>query len=158
MLEIQNLGPHPFSLNQMFSKIPRCIHLKAWEVAYPLCLPSQHSPLHDEDAWSKEECDHSDMSSQCGAGLGHASRGVAPNCDEYHSVGENQQQEALRQAVCRGRDSGRRRACLGGQGAVVNSIRELSRAAGLPRQSCLVGVGAKARQLCGLTAYVRFPC
>ena len=33
------------------------------------------------------------MSSQCGAGLGHAGREVVPNCDEYHSVGENQQEE-----------------------------------------------------------------
>ena len=33
------------------------------------------------------------MSSQCGAGLGRASRGVAPNYDEYHRVRDNQQEE-----------------------------------------------------------------
>ena len=33
------------------------------------------------------------MSSQCGAGLGHAGRGVVPNCDEYHCVRDSQQEE-----------------------------------------------------------------
>lgn len=48
----------------------------------------------DEDRGTKEECDHSDMSRQCGHCLGGCPGGVLPDGDQHDNIGYEQENEA----------------------------------------------------------------